>query len=167
MESSQHPEVVFEHDDFDFVSLEEEMQVDQRCQELLKHFYLHLQATGLTPEQASELAFAADYYLRDYVLDYCRQNVVRPQQGLVRRFAATWFITRTLDPEMPLLVRHLDAIKRLYRYMHSLHLISADEVQFVEAEADDEEYYRKRLESFESITGDGYVAWEAEQPLKV
>ena len=158
-------EVVFEHDDFDFASLDEELQADQRCQELLKHFYLHLQAEGLTAEQASDLAFAADYFLRDYVIDFLRQNVVRPAPGLVRRYAATWFITRTLDPEMAVLSRHLEAIQRLYRYMHTLHLVSAEELAVLEDEAAQEDYYRNRIDSFCAISGDGYVHWEAAEPL--
>ncbi len=166
MISSAQPEIVFEHDDFEFDSLDEELQVDQRCRELLRRFYLHLQASGLKPEKASELAFAADYYVRDYLLDFGRQNVVRPQPGLVKRFAATWFATHTLDPEYSVLERHLEAIGKFYHYLHSLHLISADELVFLEQELTAGDYYRNRIDGFMAIAGDGYVAWEAECPLK-
>lgn len=166
MTETKQPEIEFEHDDFDFSDMEEELRVDERCQALLQRFYLHLHTTGLEVQQASDLAFCADYYVRDYLLDFARQNVVRPQPDIVRRFAATWFITHTLDPEMTVLERHLEAIRQFYRFLHSQHLISAEELAMIEDEAGQEAYYRQRIESFLAITGDGYIAWEAECPLK-
>lgn len=156
----------FEHDDFDFVSMEDELRVDQLCQSLLKQYYQHLQLGGRTPQQASELAYCVDFYLRDYVLDFARQNVMRPQPGLVRRFAANWYITHTLDPETALLERHLEGIREFYRFLHERHFISGDELAWLEDEASRSEYYRQRIEKFLEIYGDGYVAWEAECPLK-
>lgn len=161
-----HPEIEFEHDDFDFADLEEELRVDERCQLLLKRFYLDLLNRGMAPQQASDLAFSADLYVRDYLLDFGRLNVVRPQPGVVRRFAATWFITHTLDPEMRMLERHLIAIREFYAFLHREHLISADEVAFIEDEAGQTAYYQQRIERFHEIVGDGYIAWEAECPLK-
>ncbi|HEX9079962.1 MAG TPA: hypothetical protein VF795_10260 [Desulfuromonadaceae bacterium] len=167
MTETKLPEIEFEHDDFAFGDdMEEELRVDERCRTLLQRFYLHLQESGLEPQQASDLAFCADYYVRDYLLDFGRQNVARPQPGVVRRFAATWFITRTLDPEMAVLERHLEAIRRFYRFLHGQHLISAEELAMIEEEAGQGEYYRQRIESFLAITGDGYIAWEAECPLR-
>ncbi len=166
MTETKQPEIEFEHDDFDFSDMEEELRVDERCQALLKRFYLHLQGSGCETRHASDLAFRADYFLRDYLLDFARQNVVRPQPGIVRRFAATWFITHTLDPEMAVLERHLEAIRQFYRFLHSQHLISAEELAMIEDEAGQEAYYRQRIESFLAITGDGYIAWEAECPLR-
>lgn len=166
MTDCKHPEIEFEHDDFDFDTIEEELRVDERCQSLLKRFYQHLQGRGLTPEAASELAYCADFYLRDYLLDFTRQNLARPQPGLVKRFAASWFITHTLDPEMTVLGQHLEAIRELYCFLHKQHLISKDELAFIEEEASQTEYYRQRIESFLAINGDGYVAWEAGCPQK-
>lgn len=154
----------FDHDDFDFDTIDEELLVDSRCQQILKQFYLHLQQQGMPPERASELAFSADLYLRDYLIDFGRQNIVRPQPGIVTKFAASWFITHTLDPEMILLERHLTALAELYRYMHRRHLISADELSFLLQEAGQLEYYRQRIETFMNLTGDGFVAWDAECP---
>lgn len=166
MTETNHPEIEFEHEDFDLATIEDEVRVDERCQTLLKRFYQQLQGSGHTPQHASALAYSADYYLRDYVIDFSRQNVVRPQPGLVRRFAATWFITNTLDPEMAVLMRCLEGIREFYRYLHGRHMISADELAFIEEEASLTDYYRKRIEDFLAIAGDGYVAWESECPLK-
>jgi len=166
MSEELHMEIEFEQDDFDFTTLEDELRVDGLCQSLLKQFYQHLQLAGRTPQQASELAYAVDFYLRDYVLDFSRQNVMRPQPGLVRRFAANWFITHTLDPEAAILERHLEGIKEFYRYLHGRHFISREELTWLEKEAAQSEYYRQRIENFLAIYGEGYTAWDAECPLK-
>jgi hypothetical protein len=166
MSEEHRPEIEFEHDDFDFTSLEDELRVDQLCQSLLKQFYQHLQLGGRTPQQASELAYCVDFYLRDYVLDFARQNVVRPQPGIIRRFAANWFITHTLDPEFAMLERHLEGIREFYAFLHRLHFISREERAWLEDELSQGGFYRQRIESFLEIYGDGFVAWDAACPLK-
>jgi len=166
MTEEQHPEITFEHNDFEFTTLEDELRVDELCQSLLKNFYQHMQLNGHTPQQASDLAYAVDFYLRDYVLDFCRQNVMRPQPGVVKRFAANWFITHTLDPEPVMLERNLEGIREFYRFLHGRHYISRDELDGLEHETAQTEYYRLRIETFLAIYGEGYVAWDAECPLK-
>lgn len=165
MIEEHQPEIEFEHADFDFTTLEDELRVDELCQSLLKQFYQHLQLTGRTPQQASDLAYAVDFYLRDYLLDFARQNVMRPQPGIIRRFAANWYITHTLDPEAAMLERSLEGIREFYRYLHSRHFISREELIWLDEEAAQTGYYRQRIESFLAIYGEGYVAWEAECPL--
>jgi len=166
MSEEHHPEIEFEQDDFEFTTLEDELRVDEHCQSLLKHFYQHLQLGGRTPQQASDLAYAVDFYLRDYLLDFARQNVMRPQPGIIRRFAANWFITHTLDPEAASLERHLEGIKEFYRFLHGLHFISREELTWLEKEAAQTDYYRQRIENFLAIYGEGYTVWDAECPLK-
>lgn len=166
MSDEQCPEIELEHEDFDFTTLEDELRVDENCQSLLKHFYQHLQINGHLPQQASDLAFAVDFYLRDYVVDFLRQNPVRPQPAVIRRFAANWYITHTLDPEIALLERSLEGVREFYRFLHRQHFISRDELKWLEAETSDSEYYRQRIESFLAIYGDGFIAWEADCPLK-
>lgn len=161
---TQTPEIEFEHDDFDFDTIDEELLVDGRCQQILKHFYLYLQQQGMAAEQASELAFAADLYLRDYLIDFGRQNIVRPQPGIVTKFAGSWYITHTLDPEFASLERHLTALSELYRFLHRQHLISADELSLLLEEAAQLEFYRQRIDSFLNLTADGFVAWDAGCP---
>ncbi len=161
---TENPEIEFEHNDFEFETMDEELLVDGRCQQILKQFYLFLQQQGMAAEKASELAFSADLYLRDYLIDFGRQNIVRPQPGIVTKFAASWFITHTLDPEIDLLERHLAAVTGLYRYLHRQHLISAAELAFLVHEAGELEYYRQRIESFLNLTGSGFAEWDADCP---
>lgn len=158
------PEIEFEHDDFDFDTIDEELLVDGRCQQILKHFYLFLQQQGMTAEQASELAFSADLYLRDYLIDFGRQNIVRPVPGIVTKFAGSWYITHTLDPEFAALERHLTALSELYRFIHRQHLISADELSFLLKEAGQHDFFRQRIDSFLNLSGAGFAAWDAECP---
>jgi hypothetical protein len=165
MSEENYPEIEFEHDDFDFSSIEDELRVEERCQTLLKHFYQHLQLSGRTSQQASDLAYSVDFYLRDYVLDFARQNVVRPEPGIIIRFAANWYITHTLDPEPALIERSLEGIREFYRFLHCQHFICREELTWLEVEAARIEYYRQRIESFLAISGDGYGAWAAECPL--
>jgi hypothetical protein len=166
MTESCNPEIEFEHEDFEFVTLEEELQVNERCQQLLKHFYLYLQQQGMDTERSSELAFSADLYLRDYLLDFARQNVVQPQPGIIKKFAASWFITHTLDPEMSQLEQHLTAIVALYRYLREQHFISLQELAVLEAEAAQVDYFKERIATFLALSGDGFAAWDAECPAK-
>ncbi len=164
---TQNPEIEFEQNDFEFGTIDEELLVDERCQQILKQFYLFLQQQGMAAEQASELAFSADLYLRDYLIDFGRQNIVRPQPGIVTTFAGSWFITHTLDPEFVVLEHHLTAISELYRYMHRRHLISADELAFLLEEVGRLDYYRQRIDSFLNLTGAGFAQWDAECPARL
>ena len=157
-------EIEFDQDDFEFETIDEELLVDGRCQQILKQFYMFLQQQGMNAEQASDLAFSADLYLRDYLIDFCRQNIVRPQPGIVTRFAGSWFITHTLDPEFVTLESHLTALSELYRFMHRQHLISSYELAFLLKEAGKLDYFRQRIDSFLNLTADGFVAWDAECP---
>lgn len=150
----------FEHDDFDFETIEDELRVDDLCRQLLHQFYLYQQQSGSTPEQASDLAYSADYYVRDYLLDELRANVLRPKPGQVRRFAGNWYITRTLEPEITVLNRHLDGISAYYRFLRHLNLISDAMLAFVDPETSARDYYRERIEQFLALAGDGYEEWE-------
>lgn len=154
------PQIGFDHEDFEFDSLEDELRVDGLCRQLLERFYHHLLATGLTPEQASDYAYSTDYFVRDYLVDFLQQNVLRPQPGLVRYFAASWYITRTLEPEVAVLERHLAGIVAWYRFLREQHLISSGELTDVEQEAWQLDYYRDRIGQFLSLAGDGYDAWD-------
>ena len=153
-------------DDFDFVTIDEELKVDGLCQNLLQQFYEHLQEAGLTPEQASDLAYCADYYVRDFVIDFKRQNLLKPEPGLVLQFAGNWYITRTLEPELGTLTKHLEAISGFYSFPNELGLISGTQLEAVVADAAKTDFYSGRINSFLEIKGDGFVSWEQACPLR-
>lgn len=156
-----HPAGIgFKSEEFDFVTIEDEVRVDGRCLELLKCFYVQLQSRGLTPQMSSDMTSRADYYLRNYVIDFTRRNIVRPKSGLISGFAAIWFITNTLDPEFPELELHLEAIAEFYRFLHRQQFISDMELAALEEEIGRSGFYRQRIESFLAIADDGYIAWK-------
>ncbi len=148
------------NDDFEIETLEDELRVDSLCRPLLQQFYMHLQEDhGLAPEKASDLAYCADYYLRDYIVDTLRQNILKPRSGQVRYFAGTWYCTRSMDPEIALLEQHIDAISRFYNFLEDRGLLDAAQLSEIRAELEDLDFYRERIVQFKKLAGDGYHQW--------
>lgn len=158
--------IEFEKKSFDIGSIEDELRVDGICRKLLKDFHLDLQRKGLSPLEAGSLAHSADYYLRDYLVSARQQNLLEEKKGVVRKFAATWYIISTLEPTIEELAGHLNGIREFYRYLHSIGLLSGAFLALVEQECEDIPWYTERIESFWKIRDDGYLAWERECSLK-
>ncbi len=153
-------------EDFIFETIEEEIIADQHCQKLLHQFYIWLQQSGITPERASDMAYSADYYLRDYILDFLQQNPLYPEAGQIRYFAGNWHISNTLEPEITLLEKHLDSIAKLYEFIHETTPVNKDIIIQLNEEAADQKFYKERIDSFLAISGDGYDRWNKECQLK-
>ena len=151
--------------DFTLGSLDDDLRVDRLCKGLLMRFYEQLLADGLDPVLATSHAGGADYFLRDFVIDRLLANPLGGEPGLVRRFAATWYIISTLEPDAAELGRVLDGVAEFYRFLHRNGLVSAAYLASVESECADRDYYAGRIDAFWAITGDGYLAWERECPL--
>ncbi len=152
--------------DFTISTVDDEIRADQLCRKVLKRFYLQLMEEGMTPERATELASSADYFLRDFVVDFKGANLFDEHPGIVRQFAGNWYIVNTLEPNIREITGHLAGIKAFYRYLRQHGLVSASYLRNIEKECDDLPYYEHRIESFWGITGDGYLAWERECSLK-
>lgn len=152
-------------DDFTITGEDDELRVDERCCRLLRDFHQHLLSQDIPPAQAGQLAHSADYYLRDYLVSAQRANLFAETPGMVRRFAATWYIITTLDPTPGQLCTHLQGVQALYRYLREQDLISAEYLQTIGNECDQMPWYEERIGSFWAITGDGYRDWLARCPL--
>ncbi len=159
------PQVLFESEVFESDTMKNEIAADERCRTLVRQFHDDLLARGYTALNASDFAYSADFYLRDYLLDFCRLDFNFPEPGMIRKFAANWFIRTTLDPDISVLKRHLEGIRELYDFMRREKLISDEQFHLILPELSDIEYYSRRIDSFNSIAGDGYAAWEAECPI--
>jgi hypothetical protein len=153
-------------DDFDIKDDQDEIRVDGLCRDLLREFHRNLLERGIDPGEAGSLAHGADYFLRDFVIASRRRNLFDEVSGLVRRFAATWYIISTLEPTIQELSCFLKGIHELYGYLHAEGLISASCYEAVEQECSHIPYYEERIDSFWKIRGDSYLAWERECSLK-
>jgi len=153
-------------DEFNLYSGDDFLRVDNLCRELLLHFYEQLQAEGLTPEEATVLASDADYFVRNFVVDFKAFNLFDEFPGIVRQFAGNWFIANTLEPDISHLGRLLRGVRSFYRFLHVHGLVSQGYLRMIEKECDDLDYYESRIAAFWDIKGDGYSAWERECSLK-
>jgi len=149
---------LFKNEDF--------LRVDNLCKGLLLRFYEELQQQGLSPDEATKLASSADYFIRDFVVDFKAQNLFHEIPGIVRQFAGNWYIFNTLEPDIRQLDCYLRGIRAFYRFLHEQRLISGEYLEQIDKECADLGYYESRIESFFGIKDDGYLAWEAECSLK-
>ncbi len=153
-------------DEFNLYAQGDFLRVDNLCRDLLLRFYEQLQEEGLTPEEATVLAGGADYYVRNFVVDFKSFNLFDEFPGLVRQFAGNWFIINTLEPEIGQLDRLLRGVRAFYGFLHGHGLISQGYMRTVDKECGDLAFYENRIASYWEIKGDGYAAWEKECSLK-
>lgn len=147
-------------------TLEDELRVDKLCSDLLHRFYCETMESGLTPEDATALAGAADYFIRDFVVSIKGRSIFDERPGIVSQFAGNWYIVNTMEPLEAELEGYLAGVRAFYRFLHGHQLISLKFLQAIEAECSQLQYYAGRIESFWDIKGDGYQAWEKECTLK-
>jgi len=152
--------------DFVPTTLEDELRVDRLCSDLLHRFYNESMEAGLSPEEATALAGAADYFIRDFVVSIKMRSIFDERPGIVRQFAGNWYIVNTMEPLASEIDGYLAGIRGFYRFLHGHQLISLKFLNMIEAECAERDYYESRIESFWDITGDGYLAWEKECSLK-
>lgn len=152
--------------DFDLVTLEDELRVDELCKNILLRFYEEMCAQGINAGEATALASAADYFIRDFVVSIKQLNIFTDRRGIVRQFAGNWYIVNTLEPDNAEINRYLLGIKAFYRFLHGHGLISLQYLQAIEEECGDIPFYRDRIDSFWDIKNDGYGEWERLCTLK-
>ena len=159
-------EPLFAPEQFEIRNLQDEIRVDRLCSEFLKLFYLDLVEEGRSAEDASALAYGADYFLREFVIPDRLENIFALRPERMRQFAGNWYIVRTLEPNMAELDGILAGTLAFYRYCRKVGKIDPTLLAAMEKECADFDYYQKRIESFWAIENDGYLAWEQECSLK-
>ena len=158
---------LFAPENFDVKSLQDEIRLSGLVDQLLKLFYLDLvEEQAHSPETASEKAYAASYFLKDFVIDHCRENIFYLRPHRVRQFAGNWYIVRNLEPNMVELTSLLQGIQAFYRYLAGAGRISTNLAAAIDKDCENLDYYRQRIESFWAIEKDGYLPWEAACSLK-
>ena len=152
---------------FDIHSLEDEINADERCGQLLVEFLRHLvKNLDLPPEKASSMVRGTDYFLRDYVISFCRENIFSLRPGQVRKFGGNWYIVRNLEPNFSELESILGGIKAFYRWAQSIGWISPLLADQIDSECALGNFFKKRIQSFWAIEGDGFRQWDLECSLK-
>lgn len=159
-------EPLFAPERFEVRNLQDEIRVDRLCSEFLKCFYLDLVEEGRSAEEASALAYGADYFLREFVIPDRQENIFALRPGRMRQFAGNWYIVRTLEPNMAELEGILSGTLAFYRYCRKVNMVDESLLADIEKDCADRDYYGQRIESFWTIVNDGYLAWEQGCSLK-
>jgi hypothetical protein len=152
--------------DFDIRTNDDEIRVDGLCVRLLLAVRDHLLTeTGCTPLTAGELCQGTDYFLRDFIIAECADNLLQLPPVRVRQFAGHWYIIRTLEPNPRELSTILSGIAACYRILAAQGLVEPERVAAIEAACADLPAYRQRIDDFWAIEGNGYTAWRDAWPL--
>ena len=152
---------------FNIQTLDDEIRVDLLCQEFLKLFYCDLvESQGLHPEAASALAYGVDYFLREFVIPDCQENIFALRPGRVRQFAGNWYIVRTLEPNLVELGSILRGVDAFYAFCLRQQKVSPALRELVGGESADLAFYEARIKAFWEISGDGFSAWDQACPLR-
>ncbi len=151
----------FAPENFEIKDLQDEIRVDRLCSDFLRTFFLDLvERSGLSPEQASPLAYGADHFLREFVIPDRQENIFRLSPGRVRQFAGNWYIVKTMEPNMTELRGILEGTQAFYEYCHRCGLVSGEFLEDLRRDCADLDFYAARIEAFWAIEGDGYLSWD-------
>lgn len=152
--------------DFEVRTFEDEIRVDELCSRLLSAVRDQLLAGGTTdPSEAGALCHGADYFLREFVIAECHDNLFRLPAERVRQFAGHWYIVRTLEPNAAELTAILAGISACYQVFTDHGLVSRELAAAIGAACADLPSYCQRIETFWAIEGDGFDSWRAACPL--
>jgi hypothetical protein len=146
------------------------VRLDRLCAEVLGDFFAWLQSPqggGISPEAASQLAHAADRYLRDFVVDILESGPADPDPTLPRRYLGNWYIVNTLTPTHEEIDRILEALCRLYLYLEREGVLGPAEVQGVLHALEDGDFFHRRLEAFWDLKPEGVGAWREVEDYRV
>jgi len=151
---------------FNILNLEDEIRADQLLADLLRHFFQYqVEKIGEEPETAGLQARGADYFLREYIIGDCRENIYLTSPERIRQFAGNWYIVRNLEPNMAELGDILEGVAAFYVFVQSCGRISQAACDSIKRTCSDLDYYQQRIDSFWAIDGDGYLAWNKACPL--
>lgn len=145
-------------------SLSDEIRIDQLIVSLLRTFCRDSIAAGVEPLRAGAWARGADYFLRDFVVDHCRNNLFFLPAGQVRYFAGNWYIIKTVEPNRAELSEILEGVEAFYRYLQEHGKVTKECYEEVTAACQDLDYYEERIKAFWAISEGGYQSWDEACP---
>jgi len=154
-------------DDFNIVSLDDEIRVDKRCIDLLRRFNQYLtRQEGLPPEQAGEVCHGADYFLREFMIADRHDNLFCTSAKRVRQFAGHWYIIRTPEPNLTELKSILEGTARFFNFLADQKLVDMQLSLDIAEQCNTFDYFQQRIDDFWAIEGDGFHAWRQDCPLE-
>jgi hypothetical protein len=144
----------------DNVPFSEFIAPDRNAQKMLGEFFNWLKDDkGLTPQDASELAHAADRYLRDFVVDIMAIQPEETSAKLVRMYLGNWYIVNTLTPTLKEIELIARALELLHAHAAITGKITAECATEASATAKDPTPFKERLEQFWDLTPEGIDSW--------
>lgn len=150
--------------DYSLKGPEDFVRLDGLCFDLLGRFFRWLQTEeggGLSPRAASDLAHAADRYLRDFVVDIKQTGPTDADPTLPRQYLANWYIIHTLEPSHAEIDGILAALGQLYPYLALEGLLTPEAAGAAAAALDSAAFFHGRLEAFWTLTSEEVEPWRA------
>ena len=145
-------------------NFDDEIRVDQLCRALLQDFHQYL-LERFEPLSAGLKAGAADYFLRDFLIDHQRTHAFALSPARIRAFAGNWYIINNLEPNLEELRGLLDGVAAYCRFCLERDLLDKDLAAAAEQECARHSFFEERIDSFHALVGDGYLAWDRACPL--
>ena len=152
--------------DYNLQNIDDEIRVDKLCVDLLRHLYQDLtRQNKMTPEQAGACCQGADYFLREFIVAECRENLFTIKALRIRQFAGHWYIIRTPEPNLTELKNILSGTAEFYRFLSRQKLVTEATADKISSQCLELDYYQQRIEDFWAIEDDGYTNWRQACPL--
>ncbi|PLX98441.1 MAG: hypothetical protein C0623_12265 [Desulfuromonas sp.] len=153
-------------DDFNIGCLNDEIEVDKLCVELLTAFHKYLiDNRNEDPLTAGSRARGADYFLRDFIIADRRDNLFRIDPQRIRQFGGNWYIISNMEPNLEELGEMLAGVAAFYEYCSALELIAHDTADEIAAHCLALEFYQQRIDEFDAIADDGFIKWNDACPV--
>jgi len=84
---------LFDSKKYAIETFDDELRVDNLCKELLQQYHQYLlNNNDISQIQAGSHASGADYFLRDFMIDNRRTNIIDISPELIHSFAGNWYI---------------------------------------------------------------------------
>lgn len=164
--STQEQLELFNRANYTINSLEDELNSDKNCQELLKLFLkFMLENRKMEPLEAGSHARGADYFLRDYMIDRCRENIFAVSAEKISGFAGNWYIVNTLEPNMKELSELLKGLRLFYLFCEQHNTLEKGTFEKIDAECNKLAYFQDRIESFHALRDNEFRAWNDRCPI--
>jgi hypothetical protein len=120
---------------------------------------------GGDPQTVGELCQGADYFLREFIVAECGDNLFSLPPERVRQFAGHWYIVRTLEPNPRELAGILGGIAACYQTLANVGLVEQPRAEAIAVACADLPAYSQRIDDFWAITDDGFARWRSVCPL--